>query len=77
MVNALIILTLGDTLIVNEIRWNADSVRTTNTFSTAVEMVLAIALIIDIALFTDTDSNFAGNLSIEVTVVTTTVKACK
>jgi hypothetical protein len=76
LVNALTIVVLLVILMVNEIRWNADSVNTTNTFSTTVDIVLAIALIMDAVLVTATDNSLPGSLAIEAIDVTTAVNAC-
>jgi hypothetical protein len=62
---------------VNEIRWNADSVNTIKTFSTTVSIILPISRLIDAVLVTATDISFPGSLVIDATEVTTAVKACK
>ena len=66
---AFLIVGVDATLIVKEIRWNADSVRTTITFSTTVPMFLAIARCIEATDVLVADKSLIGSLTKVITEV--------
>lgn len=63
LVMAFLIVEVDVTTMLKEIKWNADSVRTTSTCSTTVVIILFIARCIDATLVLNTDKSFIGNLT--------------